>query len=120
MPEIRKQRRPRSREWWMRHIENWEASGVTMVEYAKQNNLDIRSLYHWKAKLRSEVNGRSRAKVKGAGRDLGDVQFVEVSVGQEKARPIELIAPNGWSIRFSSDTESSTIEKFVSILEELS
>ncbi len=125
MTQNEKNRPPRSRAWWSKHIEAWQKSGMTMIEYAKQNDLKLESLYRWKAELipkkkGSTKNKRAVAMKKEADKKPEKIQFVEVSVGPKHTPPLELVAPNGWSIRFSLDIGNKDISRLVSILEERS
>ncbi len=72
----------RGREWWMRHVAAWQASGLSQVEYCRRHKVVVGSFGRWASKLRSE-----------AGRSL-----VEVSRGlpsEVKERPIELVGEKG-------------------------
>ncbi len=124
MTEVKKKkRRARSRRWWSKHVDAWEKSGTTMLEYAKENNLEIGTFYSWKAKLRSSADRKPRPKkiaAKRSGKGSDGVRFVEVSVEPQRVTPVELVAPNGWSIRFSSEAGDKEISRFIDILEERS
>jgi hypothetical protein len=41
-------------EFWKPHIENWNRSGLTQVEYCRQNHLNRHTFGYWKSKLNKE------------------------------------------------------------------
>lgn len=44
-------RRYRSRQFWEGHVRKWRDSTLTQAEYCRQNNLNPRSLTHWKGEI---------------------------------------------------------------------
>lgn len=95
-----------------------------MAEYAKEHDLEIGTLYRWKARIRPKQNGilpiSSATENTTTDEKRPEVNFVEVSVAPREETPVELIAPNGWAIRFTSGAENAAIAKAISILEERS
>jgi hypothetical protein len=39
------------RGYWQQHVNQLQQSGLSPVEYAKQQQLSVKSLYHWRSKL---------------------------------------------------------------------
>ena len=39
------------RRLWQGRLEEWKASGLTLVEYCRLHNLDARNLQYWKKKI---------------------------------------------------------------------
>jgi len=48
---MNKQEQQKNREEWRRRIEEWEASGLTQVEYCKQKELKISAFLYWRKKF---------------------------------------------------------------------
>ncbi len=42
---------PEKRRGWEEHIRKWEASGVSQVEYCRQNDVNIKSFRYWKRRI---------------------------------------------------------------------
>lgn len=39
------------RKIWEKHIEKWKSSGLSQVEYCRQNNVKVKSLRYWKQRV---------------------------------------------------------------------
>ena len=45
------------RSYWKQHIDSWQQTGLTQVEYCRQHNLKHHQLVYWKKRfLKSETN----------------------------------------------------------------
>jgi len=45
------------RSYWKQHIDSWQQTGLTQVEYCRQHNLKHHQLVYWKTRfLKSETN----------------------------------------------------------------
>lgn len=108
-------RRRRTREQWQELVRRYEASeGVTQVEFARQQGLNVRSLRYWLWKLRSERKHRRDKRVHGGDRRQREqasppVKFVEVTstpvaehtacrvrVGTEVTVELDTLPPAAW------------------------
>ncbi|MEQ9365471.1 MAG: transposase [Leptospirales bacterium] len=84
-----KSSRAKARERWAAHIENWQASGLTQVDYCRRENIDANSFSNWKRKLRETPEGEGEspfvelppAKAATNGTELGPL--FEFSIGPE-------------------------------------
>ena len=112
---VKKKRRTTGRKaWWAEQISACEKSGMSMVAYAKANNLNLSSLYNWKTALRHE-------KKKGTIRSIEKtkpIQFLEVLVNDPKSDAIvEIASPGGWKVRVPSSMDAETTSRFVGVVE---
>ena len=124
MTETQKKRPAQNRDWWGKHLESCEQSGMSMVEYAKQNDINLGNFCSWKAKLKTKSESDSAKRQKHNTKHSKEaskseeLQFVEVSLRNKQSDMVEFAAPNGWSIRIPAQMEPKTINKFIAILEQ--
>ena len=83
------------RRFWKDHIENWQESGLTQVEYCKDQQLKISTFLYWKAKLakqrlskpllpvsiKSEVTANTRSFPSGISLSVKDRYTIELEIG---------------------------------------
>jgi hypothetical protein len=50
---------PSKAEYWSEHIRRWQDSGLSKVEYCRQNNLTKHAFYYWRKKLRQSNQAES-------------------------------------------------------------
>ena len=77
-------KRQANREFWRKHVESWEKSGLTQAQYCRQNDLN----HHMFGYHRSKKNERNDFR-----------PFLPVSVTPGKTRP-EASFPSGVSLSF--------------------
>ncbi len=51
---VEKTTRQSKRACWRHHLDAWQESGLTQVEYCLQNQLNKHTFTYWKAKLRKQ------------------------------------------------------------------
>jgi len=126
--EKRKQRPPRSRQWWKKHLEACEQSGKTLSEYAKENDINPGNFYAWKGKLRRKETEAVENRVslsemvpeKQPRKESKKLSFFEVSVDRQEPEQVVITCPNGWSVTFSTTMDVKTLSRFLTTLEERS
>jgi hypothetical protein len=76
------------REFWDNHIQAWQQSGLTQIDYCRQNNLKNHQWCYWRRKILKPSDT--------------DVTFVPLSFSPSKiSRPhISVFTPNGFRIEF--------------------
>ncbi len=89
------------REWWIRHVAAWQASGLSQAEYCRRHDVVVGSFGRWASKLRSE-SGTS---------------LVEVSKGLP-TRPIELVVDGRYLMRLWPGTDRHHLGEVLSVLED--
>ena len=50
--------------FWLDHIEQWQQSGLSRVEYCKRASLELHKLRYWITKSQASAKPRSRSKPK--------------------------------------------------------
>lgn len=71
-----------SREVWVGHVAAMKSSGQSAVAYAAEHHLPLRSLYHWRSKLRSLEPSARLARLVPVGHSNAQ-HFVSVRVAPE-------------------------------------
>ncbi len=56
MKKTRAAEREQKRRFWQGHLEKWQASGCSQVEYCRRNDLRENQLSYWKKKIVPEKN----------------------------------------------------------------
>lgn len=95
------------REFWIRHVEGWRASGLTQRLYCRRHRLRKGSLGYWASTLK-------RPKAVAA-------QLVEVGRAQVKEQrslsPIELVVEGRYLLRLWPGMEPAHMREVLSVLE---
>jgi len=92
--EGRSEQETEREESWLRHIKDWEESGLTQVEYCRQNNLSRHRFTYWRCKrkrkeepikfvplYRKQIIGNPSLNNSGIRLIIGDRYRVEVGEG---------------------------------------
>jgi hypothetical protein len=122
---------------WREVMASWRASGQTQVEFCRSRGLSASSFSHWKAKLaaRDRVERESlvppKPLVRGdAGSPPEGMSWTEVHVpavgssGAPLVSPegsgLEVVFPQGWSVRLGPRFEAEALRRLLNVLEERS
>ena len=104
----RSQRKPRSKEFWERHVRGCSESGLTQKEYCVQNDLGPKSLVYWKSKLRKESK---------------EISFVNIPLPIQKEQtsnePIILICNDKYRIEIGNNFHSDSLKRIIQTIESL-
>lgn len=87
------------------HLDAWTASGLSMSEYCRQNNLSISSLSNW--------NAQSKSKEKITAPKLKPIEKLTAVQNHMKLTPIEIVLPDGIKIRLSDLQQLASILKII-------
>jgi len=100
---IRKKRR-----FWKRHIEGWQNSGLTQIDYCHQKNLIPHRFTYWKKKLVTA--------------NPSDLSFVPVPIASAPLSPVSLrprplvVVADRYRIEVDGDFHSDTLAKLLRTL----
>ena len=97
-----KELNPRAkREFWDNHIQAWQQSGLTQIDYCRQNNLKNHQWCYWRRKILKPSDT--------------DVTFVPLSFSPSKiSRPqISVLTPNGFRIEFDHGVDVSKLRQLL-------
>ena len=91
---MNKEEQQKNREEWQRRINEWEASGLTQVEYCNQNELKTSAFLYWRKKFSKKKRSEAsfvRVPMAAASRiwpiriEIGSRYCVEVGNGYDPA-----------------------------------
>jgi transposase-like protein len=90
------------RQYWKTHIQAWQESGQSQIEYCRNHNIKKSTLGYWRTRLTRE-NG-----------------FVEVPVEIASTTPIEIIISDKVTVRIRKGFDPDVLIQTVKTLEQLS
>jgi hypothetical protein len=110
---------PRKQQQWLQHLQRWQNSPLSARVYCQRQHLSEASFYFWKRTLRQRglladtLAGHKPRPAKAA-------LFVPVAVHPAKAstRRIDLIAPDGWTVRLAAGFDVDSLRQLLAVLRE--
>ena len=93
-----------SSEHKQRHLNAWQASGLSMSEYCRQNNLSISNLSNW--------NARSKSKRTIKSNKLQSIKCMPKSSCSQPS-PVEIVLPDGIKIRLATLNQLAVTLKII-------
>jgi hypothetical protein len=89
------------RKYWEAHFHAWEESGLTQIEYRRQNNLKSHLWWYWRKRISQTIDN--------------DVKFVPLSFTSDKipGSPIRVFTPNGYQIEIDKGFDFSKLRQLV-------
>ena len=105
----RKQKKPRSAEFWRKHVDGWRASKLTQAEYCRRHKLSAGAFYHWKRRFLGQSED---APCKTP--DIVAIPVQQITV-KEIQQPIILHA-SGYQIELAGDFSQATLVKLLETL----
>lgn len=104
-------------QYWRRHIERWQKSGLTQVKYCQEANLSVTALRWWKSELREEVVPK---KAKVCSRLGSAASFTEVVMpgltDPETDYDYEIVLANQNQLRLRKGFDSESVSDLLSLL----
>lgn len=88
----------RSREFWLRTIDQWQDSGLSQRQFCEDNDLAIATFQLWRRRLAKKNGGGDPGLQKGTSDEAG---FVAVDITDRNVRlkevsePIKILLPSG-------------------------
>jgi hypothetical protein len=100
-----------TREVWAKRVERWQASGLTVSQFARQHRLSETSLKWWKWKLGS---ARRAPATKAA--TPSPLTFVELAAPMQR-EALELVLASGAVVRVPADFDETALARLLDVLE---
>ena len=98
-------------QFWQMAIETWQASGLSVRNFCKQEGLSEPSFYTWRKRLtKGDQPEQDRPK------DMDSSGFIKVSMPSEKSCGLELVLLSGNTLRISSAVDSRILSRVLSAL----
>ena len=116
---------------WRERVDAWRRSGQKQVEYCRDHGIPESSLSRWKRELarrdqartlgaqRREGAGVSGSAGVSSGEELGWKQVAWPPAGAvagEGGSGLEVVLPNGWSIRLGPRFEAEALKRLLGVL----
>ena len=99
------------RKFWQMAIETWQASGLSVRQFCKQEGLSEPSFYSRRKKL-AKV-----AEPEADNRAINSAEpFIQVSLPQEKSSCVELMFSSGHTLRINSGIDDKTLTLVLSAI----
>jgi transposase-like protein len=89
----------RTTELWRSRIRTWRASGLSVAAYCRRIGVSQPSLYQWRRKLESAVEGDRHSGANRARPSPAEFSFLPVQVVGLGNAPLEIVLPNGVVVR---------------------
>lgn len=103
--------RPSKREYWSRHIENWQQSELTQVEYCRKNDLNKHTFHYWKAKQNKTDRIRPLLPVSILGETF--------SANSSLSSGISISISNRFNVNIDIGFDSETLSRLMDLLERM-
>jgi len=117
------QRKHESREVWVRRVERWRESGLSIREFAARHGLKVGTLSHWSWRLRSEQardpatpGPQPSPRSNGVPSSLAPLSFIEVQAALTEER-FELELTDGRRLRIPTGFEATALQRLLGVLE---
>ena len=97
-------------QFWRMAIETWQASGLSVRQFCKQEGLQEPTFYSWRKKRTgddSEQEDQHKPKPSA---------FIEVSMPQSNPTVIELLLTSGNTLRMPTGADSTTLSMVLSVV----
>jgi len=90
------------RRFWVDHIQAWQASGISQVEYCRQNNLKMHQWWYWRKRISHNSDS--------------EVTFVPLnfSSGKQYRASVNVVTPNGYRIEVDHGFDLSKLRRLIS------
>jgi hypothetical protein len=93
------------REYWKRHIDSWQTSGLSQSEYCRQHDLKDHLFFYWKRRI---VKPETTAKFVSL--NLGSIS--EKGVPQP-ACPLRLVVSNGLKVEVDAGFDPQLLRQLI-------
>ena len=101
------------RQFWQMAVEAWQASGLSVRQFCKQEGLSEPSFYGWRKRLKKSSGPKPEHRT-----DCSPESFIQVSLPTASAPAIELVLSSGHTLRISVGVDRKTLTAILSALGE--
>ena len=99
----RQQEMAEKRRFWERHIQSWQASGLTQTEYQRKHNLSKWQFVYWKKKFDQPFSS--------------EVSLVPISLPQTRpSAPLSLVVNGRYRIEISEGFQPTVLEQVLDVV----
>lgn len=110
--------------FWRLLVEEQRGCGLTIRTFCQQKGISEPSFYAWRRELQQRDNEKAKADdncrlipvdVVDATRDNGGRHAADQN-GQEQTRPLEIVMPGGFTLRFDPQTPPETVGRLLTVI----
>ncbi len=94
-------------QFWRMAIETWQASGLSVRQFCKQEGLQEPAFYIWRKKLTGSDTESE---------NLDTSPFIEVSMPRNNPAAMELLLTSGNTLRIPADINAATLSTVLSVV----
>ncbi len=98
-------------QFWQMVIETWQASGLSVRQFCKDEGLSEPSFYFWRKKLTKTDTSEPDSQ-----KDTGGCGFIEVSIPGGNSSALELVLVSGNILRIGSSVDNEALNNVLSVL----
>jgi len=102
--------------FWHKHVQQWERSGATQVQYCQEHKLSVAAFRWWRRQLADDQPVLAPRK---GSRPASDSTFTEIHIphsGAAAAYAYEIILPNRTQLRLCQNFDVQAVSALVSVL----
>lgn len=115
-------RRAERERYWRGVIKKQRASGLSVAEFCRRNDVSVALFYRWRRRLAERDAGDSRKDTGPPDRAEGDVvaQFIPIELPPPPAAAFEIVRPDGCRVLVPPGFEAADLREILRVLEEIS
>ena len=114
-----------SREIWLKRVERWRDSGLSVKEFARELGVNHNTLAGWRYRLGVEELARATRKHAGESSPRSSatsdekkaIEFVELVRASPTEQRFEVVAANGWTVRVPAQFDGEALGRLLAIVE---
>ena len=102
--------------FWHKHVQQWQRSGATQVQYCKEHKLSVAAFRWWRRKLGNDLPAPG-FRVRPPSASVPTFTEIRIPEGSEAAPyAYEVVLPNGAHVRLCRDFDVQAVSSLVSLL----
>jgi hypothetical protein len=115
---------PRKQQQWLQHVRRWQRSRLTVCDYCDCHQLSVASFYAWKRTLQQRGlltnTGPGPGLPPHADSGAKAPLFLPVAIAavDRTTAGIELVLPDGWTVRVAAGFDAGTLRQLLAMLRE--
>jgi len=96
-------------QFWRMAIETWQASGLSVRQFCRQEGLATPAFYSWRKKLTGDSQRDSQDKSESSA-------FIEVAMPRNNPALVELVLASGNTLRIYAGADAATLNTVLSVV----
>lgn len=97
-------------QFWRMAIETWQASGLSIRQFCKNEGLSEPQFYSWRKKLAGDSTEHDEKN------EPGPPSFIEVAIPKDNHAAVELLLTSGSTLKIPAGIDAKTLTTIISVL----